>query len=206
MTRVLSTYENKPLCEICYHEDEPCATVLYRGDNQPYVISHTKNETERDFKVKWQSTDPWRGYYETKSDQYSLVNTAELLVWHESEKMLKDFDDRIKGLFDEHEIDYARVFARSSNVFFQNYDLYVEKEQELLGRLLVARAKSEVDYNNPKWCKNIVFDEYALNKLAELFPERQIRTDFDAIQLVKELGSDALTELQNRLKRKRGEK
>lgn len=43
------------------------------------------------------------------------------------------------------DIDYARVFARSSNVFYNNYDLYVKKEQEFLGRLLVAKAKAEVD-------------------------------------------------------------
>jgi hypothetical protein len=199
-------YENKPLCESCYYEDEPAATVFYKGDDQPYVISGTRNETNGDFSVQWRSTDPWRGYYETKSDKYSLVNTAELLAWHESERMLKDFDERIRELFDEHDIDYVRVFARSSNVFYNNYDLYVKKEQELLGRLLVVKAKSEVDYNNPKWYKNIVFDEDALNKLAELFPERQIKTDYDAVKLIKELGNDALTELQNRLKGKRGEK
>ncbi|MCK4482539.1 hypothetical protein KAU55_04895 [Candidatus Bathyarchaeota archaeon] len=145
-----SLYENKPLCESCYYEDEPAATVFYRGDDQPYVISGTRNETDGDFSVRWRSTDPWRGYYETKSDKYSLVNTAELLAWHESEKMLKGFDERIRGLFDEHNIDYARVFARSSNVFYQNYELYVTKDQELLGRLLVAKAKAEMDYKRAR--------------------------------------------------------
>lgn len=196
-------YENKPLCELCYYEDEPCATVLYKRDDQPYVISHTRNETEGDFSVSWRSTDAWRGYYETNSDKYSMVNTAELLAWHESEKMLKHFDDRIRELFDEHDIEYARVFARSSNVFFQNYDLYVKKEQALIGNLLVAKAKSEVDYSNPKWYRNIVFDDAALKMLTELFPERRIKTDYDAVKLVEELGSDALTELQNRMKKKR---
>jgi len=54
------------------------------------------------------------------------------------EDMLKNFDERIRELFDEHDIDYARVFARSSNVFYNNYDLYVKKDQELLGSLLVS--------------------------------------------------------------------
>jgi len=195
-------YENKPLCESCYYEDETCATFFYKKDEQPYVISHTRNETDEDFSVSWHSTDPWRGYYETKSDKYNLVNTAELLSYHESEKMLKDFDERIRELFDEHDIDYARVFARSSNVFYQNYDLYVKKEQDFLGRLLVAKAKAEVDYANPKWYRNIVFNEDSLNKLSQLFPERDIKTDYDATELLKELGSDALTELQNRMKRR----
>lgn len=193
-------YEGKPLCENCYYEDEPCATVFYRGDDQPYVISLTRNETEGDFTVQWHSTDPWRGYYETKSNRYVLVNTAELLAYHESEKMLKHFDERVRELFDEHGIDYARVFARSSNVFYQNYDLYVKKDQALLARLLVEKAKAEVDYDNPKWYRNIVFDEEALNKLAELFPERQIKTDYDAVKVVEELGDNALAELQRRLK------
>jgi hypothetical protein len=128
------------------------------------------------------------------------VNTAELLAYHESESMLKDFDQRIRELFEENGIDYARVFARSSNVFFQNYDLYVRKDQSLFAELLVAKAKSAVDYDDPRWYRNIVFDETALNKLIELFPERKIKTDYDAANLVKDLGDDALTELQKRLK------
>lgn len=195
-------YENKTLCETCYYEDEPCATILYKRDDQPYVISHTRDETEGDFSVSWHSTDPWRGYYETKSDKYSLVNTAELLAWHESEKMLKDFDERIRELFDEHDIDYARVFAISSNVFYNNYDLYVKKEQELSGRLLVAKAKAEVEYSNPKWYRNIVFDEDALSRLSQLFPERHIKTDYDAARLIEELGDNALAELEKRMKSK----
>jgi len=195
-------YEGKPLCESCYYEDEPAATVLYNKDEQPYTISETRNETEGDFRVRWRSSDPWRGRYETRSEKYSLVNTAELLAWHESEQMIKDFDERIRGLFDEHEIDYARAFARSSNVFYQNYDLYVKKDQALLAGLLVAKAKNEVDYTNPKWYRNIVFDESSLNKLADLFPERGIKTDHDAVKLVEELGDEALTELQKRLKEK----
>ena len=194
-------YEGKPLCETCYYEDEPCAIVYYKNDDQPYVISHTRNETEGDFTVEWHSTDPWRGYYETKSEKYALVNTAELLAYHESERMLKEFDKRVRKLFDKHNIDYARVFARSSNVFYQNYDLYVKKEQALIASLLVEKAKAEVEYNNPKWYKNIIFDEEALNKLAELFPERQIKTDYDAAKLIEELGDDAINELRKRLRR-----
>jgi hypothetical protein len=196
-------YEGKPLSESCYYEDEPCATVFYGKDDAPYTISHTRNETEGDFKVEWHSTDPWRRYYEAKSEKYALVNTAELLAYHESERMLKEFDERIRELFDEHKIDYARVFARSSNIFYQGYDLYVKKDQALLAGLLVAKAKSEVDYDNPKWYRNIVFNEVALKTLAELFPEREIKTDYDAVKLVEELGDNALNELQTRLSTKK---
>jgi len=197
-----SPLEDEVLCDSCYYDDEPVATVFYGRDKEPYIISGARNETEGDFSVQWRSTDPWRGYYETKSEKYTLVNTAELLAYHESEKMLKDFDEKIRELFDEHGIEHARVFARSSNVFYNNYDLYVRKDQALLAGLLVAKAKSEVDYNNPKWYRNIVFDEDSLNKLAQLFPERQIKTDRDAIKLIQELGEGALRELQRRLKTK----
>jgi hypothetical protein len=195
-------YENKPLCETCYYEDEPCATVFYGKDDQPYFISRTRNETDDDFRVGWRSTDAWRGYYKTESDKYSPVNTAEVLAYHESEKMLKSFHERVKELFDEHNIDYASIFSRSSNVFCQNYDLYVKKGQEVFACLLIADAKAEVDYNNQKWQRNIVFDEDALNKLAELFPEREIKTDYDAMRLIEELGDNALAVLQTRLKEK----
>jgi len=197
-----TSYEGKPLCESCYYEDEPCATVIYSREDSPYIISETRNETEGDFRVEWHSTDPWRGYYETSSRKYALVNTAELLAYHESEKMLKDFDERIRELFDEHEIEYARVFSRSSNVFYQNYDLYVRKDQALLAGLLVTKVKGEVDYDDAKWYRNIVFDETALNKLTELFPERGIETDHDVAKLVEELGDNALDELQKRIREK----
>ena len=113
--------------------------------------------------------------------------------------MLKEFDERIRELFDEHGIDYARVFARSSNIFYQNYDLYVKKDQALIAKLLVEKAKAEIDYDNPKWYRNIIFDENALKKLAELFPERKIKTDYDAFELVKEMGDNIVDELKKRM-------
>ena len=187
------------MCETCYEEDEPCATVFYGNDETPYTISHARNETDGLFRVKWIPTDPWRGHYATESDEYSLVNTAELLAWHESEEMLANFDKRVRELYDEHGIDYARVFARSSNVFYQNYDLYAKKEQYLPAYLLANKAKSEVDYNNPKWYRGIVFDESSLAKLAELFPEKNIQTDYDAVRLIEQYGEDTVSEIQKRI-------
>jgi hydroxyacyl-ACP dehydratase HTD2-like protein with hotdog domain len=116
--------------------------------------------------------------------------------------MLKEFDERIRELFDEHGIEYARVFARSSNVFYQSYDLYVKRDQELVGRLLVSKAKAEVDYENPKWYRNLIFDERVLSKLAELFPEEKIQTDYEAMKLVEKYGDEMIPELQKRLAKK----
>jgi len=39
-----------------------------------------------------------------------------------------------------------------------------------------------------------------LNRLAELFPERKIKTDYDASELVKELGDNVVDELKKRMK------
>lgn len=173
--------------------------MLYGKDETPYIISHARNETDADFGVSWHSTDPWRGYYETKSDKYTLINTAELLAYHESEEMLADFDSRIRKKFDEHDIDYARVFARSSNVFYQNYDLYVMKKDYLPALLLVQQAKTECDYDNPKHYQNIVFDDEALRTLTKLFPDEEIQTDYDAVKVVEKYGDEMISELKKRL-------
>jgi len=61
--------EGKPLCEECYYDDEPCTTIFYGKDDTPYIISETRNETDGEFRVRWHSTDPWRGYYEPYSSQ-----------------------------------------------------------------------------------------------------------------------------------------
>ncbi len=194
--------EGEPFCDICFYDDEPEALVFYKDDETPYTISGTRNETWGDFTVKWHSTDPWRGYFEAKSDTYSLVNTAELLAYHESEEMLAKFDKRIRELFDEHDIDYARVFSRSSNVFYQNYDLYVTKEHKLPAKLLVAKAKEEVNYDNPRWYRNIIFDEDTLGKLSKLFPEDRVESDVDALKIVGKYGDSMISELQKRIGQK----
>jgi len=193
-------YEGKPLCNSCYNEDEPCATVFYGKDETPYTISHARNETDGDFRTHFVHTDAWRGYHQTESDKYALVNTAELLAYHESEEMLANFDKKIRELYDEHGIDYARVFVRSSNVFYQNYDLYAKKEQYLPAYLLANKAKGEVEYYNPKWYRGVVFDEGSLAKLAKLFPEKNIQTDYDAVRLIEQYGEDTVSEIQKRMK------
>ncbi len=198
-------YESKPLCEGCYYQSEPCATVFYGRDDEPHIISETRNETDAQFRVKWVSIDTSKGYFETESNDYALVNTSELLAYHESERMLEKFDKRIRELFDENEIDYARVFARSSNVFYNTYYLHASKNQALIAALLVVKAKEDVDYDNPKWHRNILFDEEAFNKLSQLFPEEKIQTDNDALKIVEKYGDKMIFELQKRMNEKEGE-
>ena len=78
----------------------------------------------------------------------------------------------------------------------------MKNDQVLLAGLLAAKAKSEADYDNPKWYRNIIFDEDFLNKLSQLFPKRRIKTDYDATKLIEEFGDNALIELQKRMEKK----
>lgn len=194
-----TAYEGKPVCEVCYYESEPAATIFYNRDEHPHIISGTRNETDGDFRVRWRSTDPWRGYYVAESEKYAMVNTAELLSYHESGKMLEDFDQRVRELYDEVDLDYARVFARSSNVFYQNYDLFVRKDQIVYGSLLTFKAKEEVDYDNPRWYRNILFDEATLDKISEMFPERKIRTDQDVLRMIEEDAEGLMSRMKTML-------
>jgi hypothetical protein len=114
--------------------------------------------------------------------------------------MLAKFDQRVQELFRESGLDYTRVFARSSNVFYSNDDLFVKKEEVIVATLLVQRAKREVQYDDPKWYRNIVFDEESLKKLSELFPEREVKTDGDALKLVRRYKGEILNEIQRRMK------
>jgi len=194
-------YEGKPLCPDCYDDGDFSAVVMYGRDEEPKVISRTRNDTEGDFRVKWVSTDPWRGYYEIESDAYARVHQADSLHGHESQTVLKGFDSRIMELYDDRGIEYARALARSSNVFYGRYSLFVRKEQAAPGAVLVGAAKAEVDFDNPRWQRNIIFDEATLGEVAKLFPERGIQTDFDVVKLAKDYGEGLMDELDKRTKK-----
>ena len=149
-------YAGEPLCETCYYEDEPCATVHYSDGGPescepeyPYRISHTRNETEGDFEVEWHRTDPWRGYYEAKSDRYVQLADDCILSGSDDADELKKFDEKVRELLDKVGVRHARVFCRSSNVFSTGYDLYALKEDlgdpaksaELYGNLILLKLK-----------------------------------------------------------------
>jgi len=70
-------------------------------------------------------------------------------------------------------------------------------------KFLVARTKNEVYCDNLKYYYNIVFDEMVLRNLNELFPECEIKTDYNAVKLVEELGYNASYEFQKRMEGKR---
>ncbi|GAJ15861.1 unnamed protein product, partial [marine sediment metagenome] len=196
-----TAYEGQPICDTCYDEDtcDPAATIYYGKDNEEIsLIGSCRNETEGDFSVKWHSTDPWRGYHECESDEYVKVFTDAILSGHESEEMLKKLYDRVLERFDEEDIDFARVFCRSSNVFFTSLEIWVKRDfvQILKAHAIIAEAKGEVDYANPLYSTGILFPRENLEKFKKLLGKRcEITTDKDLADLAAEKGSDLLAEI-----------
>jgi len=145
-------YEGKPLCDVCYYEDEPCATVYYGDDDYPHEISYTRNETDGEFRVRWVSTDPWRGYYTVESDVYERIHEDAILAYSYDADQLKRFDEEVRRLLDWLGVRYARVFERTSNLFSTGYDLFVHKEDlngEKGALLTVALNLLKLKYRNP---------------------------------------------------------
>jgi len=192
--------EGKPVCDTCYDEDtcEPAATIYYGIDDEPHLIGSCRNETDGDFRVKWHSTDPWRGYYECESDEYVEVFTDAILSGHESEEVLKKLYNKVLERFDQERISFARVFCRSSNVFMTSLEIWVKRdfEQLLKAHAIIAGAKGEVDYDNPLYSTGILFPRENLEKFKKLLGERyNITTDKDLADLAAEKGDDLLREI-----------
>jgi len=139
--------KGKPVCDMCEGDDrsEPCATVIY-GDyeEEPKTIGHYHDDTEGDFRVKYHSTDAWRGYYEVESDVYRKVHDDCILAFSEDEQNLKSFDDLLQEFCRNHDIRFARAFARTSNVF--SYDFFVHKDDvgEVEAFMLLAKKLREL--------------------------------------------------------------
>lgn len=193
-------YEGEPLCELCYYEDEPVAKVFYGREKEPFSISYTRNPTDGDFWVEWKPTDPWRGRYEVKSKKFKTLFSDSILAYHESEKMLKELNDLVIERFDDLGIDYARSFARTSNVFCTDFDIWAKDDLIYLvkGLVVVNAAKGAVGYHNPEYSTGIVFGREALKELQNVLGGRyDIKTDGDVVNIIREKGDEFIEELKN---------
>jgi len=182
-------YEDKPLCYDCYYEDEPAATIFYGSNEEPYRISDTRNETDCDFWVEWKPSDPWRGRYEVKSKKYRKLFSDSILAYHESENMLKELNDLVMNRFNEMNLDYARSFARTSNVFCTDYDIWAKDElmQIIKGLVVLESAKKTVGYDDPVYSTGIIFNREELKKLQSVFKDKyNIENDSDILGLLQE--------------------
>ena len=197
-------YEGKTICESCYYESEPVATIFYGRDKESHVITSTRNETDGDYKANWHSTDPWRGYFELSSAKYANIFSDAILAYHESEGMLEKLNDRALDEFDSRKIEYARSFTRTSNVFSTGYDIWVRKqpEQIIIAHLSLEQIKREVDYGNPLYSTGIVMDREAFGKLQGLLKGKyEISSDRDLMNLAAERGEELLNYMQSMYQR-----
>lgn len=112
------------ICDNCLDQAEPIATIIDQ-DNNREIITDYRNPTE--FKVKWVSTDAWRGYYETETPKgWTKIHDDNILAMSEDEKELKKFDDLLTEYLKTKNIQFVKVFCRSSNVFSTGYEVFVK--------------------------------------------------------------------------------
>jgi hypothetical protein len=149
--RVVTVGEDKgkPICETCYDEDEPQATVFYNGDKEePKFIGNYTNDTEGDFTLKWVSTDGWRGYYDvTPNEKWVRIVDDCILSYSEDAEQLHEMQEKLEEFLKSRDIEFAKVFARTSNCFSTGYDFFVEKGEEDEAKCIVAILK--LKYRDP---------------------------------------------------------
>jgi len=195
-------YEGKPVCETCYHQTEPVATLFYDDDETPCFISSVRNDTEGQFWVRWHSTDPWRGYYELHASDYACVLSDAILAWHESEAMLKELNDRLMHEFGEADVSYVRAFLRTSNVFSTGLDFWVRNDPLSLlpAYAIVQRAKQDVGYDDPVYKTGILIPRETLTQVQQLVGSKNgIESDNDLLRVVEHRGEELMDDLRRRL-------
>ena len=195
--------ENGFLCYPCaeYDLSEAPLTVYHKREEYSkrignYISDYWLEGEESPFSMEWVPTDAWRGHYETKaSDTITKIFSDSILSYHESEQMLKVLHDIVMKAFDMTDIDYYRVFSRTSNVFCTNLDFYIEKVKEELGKEIIDITKKFVNYDNPVFSTGILFPrenpaEYSLGNVDAV---KQTKVDDDVKNLVIEIGQTLLS-------------
>ena len=84
-------------------------------------------------------------------------------------------------------LDYARSFARTSNVFCTDYDIWTKNElvQIIRGLVVLKSAKETVGYDNSIYSTGIIFDRDELKKPQGAFKDKyNIRNDGDILELL----------------------
>lgn len=193
------------LCEPCAEYDltEPPLTVYHNSEDIPKRVGHYISDywlegEEAPFNFEWIPTDAWRGRYETKhSDGLVSIFDDSILSYHESEQMLKVLHDISLKAFDLTNVDYYRVFSRTSNVFCTNMDIYIEKTKEELGKEIIEVAKKYVNYNNPVFSTGILFprDKAAKFELGNIKAVEKSEASNAVKQLILSKGKKILSEI-----------
>ena len=200
-------YEGQPICESCYYESEPLATLRINPSpdasdpdcEEHLTITSVYNEAiEGGFgpwQVTWHSTDPWRGYYELESPDGWVHLQGDALLWgHSSEEMLVEFHRALVEGLQEAGLTCAIATCRTSNVFSTAVDWYVwvGTDESALVRMatavaVLAQAKLAADYDNPVNSQGILFDFGSIQPQVEALLGRPVETDMDVAEAADEL-------------------
>ena len=139
------TIDGNPVCYDCIESDlsEPAAIVkIYDdGDVEEYRIGALTSDIE-DFKAKYISTDAWRGYYTVEAEDWIKVHDDGILAYSEDEKELDNFAKFIHDRLIK-KIRYAEVITRSSNVFFNGYEIWINKDDIEKNKKYIERVIDE---------------------------------------------------------------
>jgi hypothetical protein len=188
-------YEKKPLCQGCYRNDQPVARIYYGKEESPCIISLSRNETDGEFSAEWKSVGPRGGYYDVHSKVYSRILSDSILSCHESEQMLKDLNDRLINLYSASEIDFARAFTQTSNVFSEGLDFWVRNDifQILRAHTLLEKVKAEVNYYDPLYSTGILIPRSSFRQLQKILSGKySLRDDHDLLKLMEEKGAEVI--------------
>ena len=191
--------EYEHLCEDCEmmlrNEADPEATVFYNDDDYPHIITAYEDATEGDFKTSWHATDGWRGYFDiTPSDQWTPIHSDCILSHSYDAEQLEKFDKEFQQYLLSNNINYARVFTRTSNLFSTGYDLFVESSK--VAQAQTIRVFLSLKYRDPHTFNMTALtgkdpDEWTEND--ELFVKswNRIKNGEDPEKILKELQGDA---------------
>jgi len=107
---------------------EPILTVIYGDDeDEQKTVGSYHDDTEGDFEASYHSTDAWRGYYDVvPAKWWTNVISDNILSYSDDAADLEEYDKLVRRILDKKEIEYARVFSRTSNVFSTGYDMFVK--------------------------------------------------------------------------------
>ena len=102
---------------------------------------------------KWVSTDPWRGYYTPKSDEWVELHEDCFLAGSRDAKDLEEFNKSVIVFLWNLGVEFAVITSRTSNVFSAGYDLMVHKsvaeDLDLLFQITSKLAELKYHYRDP---------------------------------------------------------
>jgi len=99
-------------------------------------------------------TDAWRGYYEPKAEDWTLLHSDCILSYSEDAEQLKEFDTDMKKILWELGYEFAVCFGSTSNLFSCGYDIMIKKtdKEDALKRMTLYMKLMQLNtkYRDPE--------------------------------------------------------